>query len=153
MSNEKSLKDRLESYFCNQKEIELLGHQIEDEKNKTEIAGSYQYSSEFTGQQRERVIMMATGDFPTVANLSERKRKLIAECEELDSLVFNIPDSEIRQILTIGYLMSESDWEKVADHFGRDISGRAYREKAKRFLEKYDSACRLCSSVSNVRTS
>lgn len=139
----KTIKELLESYFCNQKEIELLKHQIEDEKNKTELAGSYQYCDDFTGQQRERTIMKATGDLPTITNLAARRNMLIEECKDVDRLVFNIPDGRMRQVLYIGYIMTDHDWEKVADHFGRDRSGEAYRKKAARYLEKYAYASQV----------
>lgn len=137
MSEKKpTLKERLESYYSNRKEIDLLYDQAETERNRTEIVAAYQTSDKYTFSQKERIEIGTCGSPVTVADLCERRRMLIQECENLDKLVFAINDSKMRQILTIGYIMTDQEWEKVADHFGRPISGRAYKQRARRFLEK-----------------
>jgi hypothetical protein len=128
-----TFKERLELYYTLKKEIPLLDGDIVDEKHKLAYAGSYQDSD-----GREKTLFISVGSLKSLNTLLDRKTSIETELLDLENLVFNIPDSEMRQILTVAYLNGgrERRWDRVAIHFDRDISGESYRKKADRYLEK-----------------
>lgn len=89
---------------------------------------------------RERALAVNCSNLKTVNSLLDRKKEIEDEIEYLENLVFTIPDSEMRQILTIAYFGGgrEKRWERVADHFEREITGDSYRIKADRYIKKLE---------------
>lgn len=134
-----TLKDRLEDYFALQKELPLVEDDILKERNKTELAGSYQYCDD-VGRKRERALSISSGSLKDLNSLLDRKNEIQTELDFLENLVFNIPQSEMRQILTIAYFNGgrEKRWERVADHFEREITGESYRKKSDRYIENLE---------------
>lgn len=140
----RTMKQKLEDYFYNKKRISLLFEQIEDAKNEQAVMGAYQTSNNETYYLQEKVMVEPVANYDYIAALQQEQRSLRRECSDVERFVMSVTDPVMRQILTIGYLRTAQNWESVADHFEREVSGRAYREKAKRYLEKYSIACGLC---------
>lgn len=137
---EKTLKERLENYFALNKELPLIEDDICKERNKIEYAGCYQ-----EGYDREKTLTISTGKLKSLNALLDRKAEIRRELDFLDDLVFRITESEMRQILTVAYLHGggEKRWERVADHFEREITGESYRKKTDRFLAKLELASEM----------
>jgi DNA repair ATPase RecN len=124
-------------------EIELLRKQIEDaeyaiEKASDVVSGS---NREWPYEPRKfHVEGVAVPDYEDKVRrlkrkLERRTEELIDKREELEEYIATIPDSLIRQILTLRYVNGLS-WAQVAAHIGGGNTADSVRMAHNRFLRE-----------------
>ena len=55
---------------------------------------------------------------------------------EAEEFINAIPESQVRQFLTLKYIVGLSSWDKVAKSVNRKMSGDAARKRVTRYFEK-----------------
>lgn len=133
-------RENLEQLHHLNKEIDLLRTQIDCIENKV-VKDSVKGSSiDFPYTQHTMVISGLNVGNKRVARikrkLSRKLNELIDIVEKTNDYINNIPDSEMRQILTLRYV-NNLTWQQVAVHMGTQGDGSTERKKCDRFLDSF----------------
>lgn len=134
-------KKQLEQLRHLVKEIELLKKQIADAEAAIDTVSDTVTGSSRSFPYTQHIIRITGIDIQghnrkirrLKATLGRRLEKLISVREELEEYIASIPDSEIRQILTLRYVEGLS-WQQIAMKLGTAGDGSTERKKHDRFL-------------------
>lgn len=124
-------------------EIELLKRQIEDAEYAIEVASDVVEGSNHEWPYEPRKFHIEGVTIPDYEDrvrrlkrkLERRTEELMDKREELEDYIATVPDSLIRQILTLRYVNGLS-WAQVAAHIGGGNTADSVRKLHSRFLGK-----------------
>ena len=124
-------------------EIELLKKQIEDAEYAIEVASDVVEGSNHEWPYEPRKFHVEGVAIPDYEKrlqhlknkLQRRTEELIDKREELEDYIATVPDSLIRQILTLRYINGLS-WHQVAQHIGGGNTADSVRMAHNRFLRE-----------------
>ena len=137
-----TIKDKLEKFYGNLKEVEALRHQIEDLYKISAYDFQQKISTNEVSNPTERNAMKIV---ELRGKLERRIASLISNFDEVEDFVESIDDGELRAILRFHYLTGLSWTETNRKVFGYNSSSTAYM-RADRYFDKIEKN----SSVDNV---
>lgn len=125
-------------------EIELLKKQIEDAEYAIEKASDVVSGSNHEWPYEPRKFHVEGVAVPDYENkirrlkhkLERRTEELMDKREELENYIATVPDSLIRQILTLRYVNGLS-WAQVAAHIGGGNTADSVRKMCNRYLKRF----------------
>ena len=127
------------------KEIELLQRQIADVEYTVETHKAFDFvegsNSKWPYQRKKFYIEgVAVPEYERRVKrlrkkLQRRLEELMEKREELEEYVDTVPDSLIRQIITLRYINGLS-WQQVAQHIGGGNTADGVRKLCNRYIKK-----------------
>lgn len=112
--------------------LEMLQREIVDSLGES---GTQLWDEAHKREERERLRERAEQICRLTAQLEVKKQELAQRYQAALAWLDQVPDSELRRIYTLRYLMGRT-WQQVSNDLGNNRSADAIQLRAKRFLQK-----------------
>ncbi len=144
MSDGPMTRQRLKNYRELEREIRILETQI---KNARSVSGVVRGSDRCFPYLEHSFVVTGSDPFEQderkeiLNELNSRKRKLIRERLAIERFISSIPDSYVRTIISMHYIMGHT-WPRVVVQLERNVSPDSAKKTVQRYLKRQAYACK-----------